>query len=124
MDGGVTSLDNLVLLCRRHRRAIHEGGFDVIRHRDGAVTFLRPNGVVLEAVPALPAHSSGVAFLPKAECDPDLGRYALRRGLRYRRALSAACQQSLGRDIGRVLLSAGNARVGDRRLTPEALAPL
>ncbi len=29
-DGGATRLDNLVLLCRRHHRAVHEGGFAVI----------------------------------------------------------------------------------------------
>jgi hypothetical protein len=58
MDGGVTSVKNLVLLCRRHHRAVHEGGFDVIRHRDGTVTFRRPNGTVLEAAPAMPASRS------------------------------------------------------------------
>jgi len=26
-DGGTTCLDNLVLLCRRHHRAVHEEGF-------------------------------------------------------------------------------------------------
>jgi hypothetical protein len=38
MDGGVTSLDNLVLLCRRHHRAVHEGGFDVQLLSDGTAT--------------------------------------------------------------------------------------
>ena len=28
-DGGETRLDNLVLLCRRHHRAVHEDGFSV-----------------------------------------------------------------------------------------------
>lgn len=28
-DGGQTRLDNLVLLCRRHHRAVHEEGFTV-----------------------------------------------------------------------------------------------
>jgi len=59
MDGGDTSVKNLVLLCRRHHRAVHEGGFDVIRHPDGTVTFLRPNGTVLEAAPALPGAQCG-----------------------------------------------------------------
>ena len=53
-DGGGTSLDNLVLLCRRHHRAIHEGGFRVTRGGDGALTFLRPDGAPLQAAPAAP----------------------------------------------------------------------
>ena len=53
-DGGATSLDNLVLLCRRHHRAIHEGGFGVVRGLDGALNFLRPDGAPLQAAPAAP----------------------------------------------------------------------
>ena len=53
-DGGATRLDNLVLLCRRHHRAVHEGGLDVSPGREGAVTFLRADGTALEAAPALP----------------------------------------------------------------------
>lgn len=52
-DGGATSLENLMLVCRRHHRALHEGGFSVVRHGDGAVTFLRPDGAVVAAVPAV-----------------------------------------------------------------------
>ena len=51
-DGGATSLDNLVLLCRRHHRAVHEGGFAVIAGLDGALAFLRPDGAPLQVVPA------------------------------------------------------------------------
>jgi hypothetical protein len=43
-DGGETSLENLVLLCRHHHRLVHEGGFSVGRGADGAVVFHRPDG--------------------------------------------------------------------------------
>jgi hypothetical protein len=45
-DGGDTALDNLVLLCRPHHRAIHRG-FRV-QIRDGTPVFSRPDGTVLE----------------------------------------------------------------------------
>lgn len=38
-DGGETSLDNLVLLCRHHHRLVHEGGFDCKRSADGEIWF-------------------------------------------------------------------------------------
>lgn len=40
-DGGPTDLDNLVLLCRRHHRMVHEGGWQVMR-ADGVVTAVAP----------------------------------------------------------------------------------
>ncbi len=55
-DGGATRLDNLVLLCRRHHRAVHEGGFGIIRGHDGLLTFLRPDGAPLEVAPASPRY--------------------------------------------------------------------
>jgi len=59
-DGGATSLDNLVLLCRRHHRAVHEGGFAVIRGLDRVLTFLRPDGAPLQAAPAAPFDLPGL----------------------------------------------------------------
>ena len=38
-DGGETSLDNLVLLCRRHHRLVHEGGYGVHRQADAHIYF-------------------------------------------------------------------------------------
>ena len=55
IDGGATTLDNLVLLCRRHHRAVHEGGFEVRQHRDGTTTFLRPKPRVAKAAMAYEA---------------------------------------------------------------------
>jgi 5-methylcytosine-specific restriction endonuclease McrA len=53
-DGGETRLDNLVLLCRRHHRAVHEEGFRVERVEGDAVRFYRPDGRLLPEVPASP----------------------------------------------------------------------
>jgi hypothetical protein len=50
-QGGPTSLANLVLLCRRHHRAVHEEGYEVARGLDGGLQFRRPNGCPLPEVP-------------------------------------------------------------------------
>jgi hypothetical protein len=63
-DGGVTSLDNLVLLCRRHHRAVHEGRFDVRQHDNGTLTFVRPNGRALEPCPTPPPFVPWPATVP------------------------------------------------------------
>jgi hypothetical protein len=59
-NGGPTTLSNLALLCRRHHRAVHEEGFQVIRLASGELEFRRPNGWVFPEVPpptALPGDS-------------------------------------------------------------------
>ncbi|MCI0516676.1 MAG: HNH endonuclease, partial [Woeseiaceae bacterium] len=38
-NGGETSLDNLVQLCRHHHRLVHEGGFACEKDANGRVTF-------------------------------------------------------------------------------------
>ena len=43
-DGGETVLENLVLLCRRHHRAVHEEGFRITLDAAGEVAFTRPDG--------------------------------------------------------------------------------
>ncbi len=53
-DGGETKLSNLVLLCRRHHRLLHEGGFTVRMNDEGTVQFLHPRGKPLERCPAPP----------------------------------------------------------------------
>src|SRR5260370_38164895 len=43
------------MLCRRHHRAVHEEGYRVERHADGALSFRRPDGRLLPDVPPPPA---------------------------------------------------------------------
>jgi hypothetical protein len=43
LDGGPTDLDNLVLLCRAHHRAVHEGGWRLVRGPDGWPTATPPH---------------------------------------------------------------------------------
>ena len=62
-DGGRTALDNLVLLCRRHHRAVHEEGFRVTIDAAGNVQFLRPDGRPLAEAPPAPAWT-GPALQP------------------------------------------------------------
>jgi hypothetical protein len=42
--GGRTVMENLVLLCRRHHRAVHEGGWGIEGDPAGELRFLRPDG--------------------------------------------------------------------------------
>lgn len=50
-DGGETSLENLVLLCRYHHHLVHEGGFDCKRSKDGEIWFEDGKSRRLDAFP-------------------------------------------------------------------------
>lgn len=49
--GGDTSLENTLLLCSRHHRAVHEEGFRVERCHDGSHAFYDPSGAVIPYLP-------------------------------------------------------------------------
>jgi hypothetical protein len=79
------------LLCSRHHRLVHEGGFSLARRQDGELAFRRPDGRRVPAVPS-PARGScaelregnraaGVEVLPGA-------LHSLGRGERYDRDLA------------------------------------
>ncbi len=44
IDGGETKLANLVSLCRRHHRFVHEGGAAIESHDNGEIRFVRADG--------------------------------------------------------------------------------
>jgi hypothetical protein len=60
-DGGTTALANLVLLCRRHHRAVHEAGFRIERDTAGDLRFHHPTGRVIPNVPAAPTLQGDLA---------------------------------------------------------------
>jgi hypothetical protein len=43
LHGGPTDLANLALLCRAHHRAVHEGGWQLVRAPDGRLTATPPH---------------------------------------------------------------------------------
>src|SRR5262249_62172092 len=53
-NGGPTALSTLVMLCRRHHRAVHEEGYQLHRLPDGELQFRRPNGQLIPEVPRRP----------------------------------------------------------------------
>jgi hypothetical protein len=69
VNGGPTSLDNLVLLCGFHHRLLHEGGFRMSMDADSGPRFFAPHGQEILTVPA-PA-SPPILALPPID-DPDV----------------------------------------------------
>ena len=65
-QGGPTRLDNLLLLCRRHHRAVHEEGFTVTLRNDGEARFAWPDGRPLLAAPRPPTWK-GTPLAPSTE---------------------------------------------------------
>jgi hypothetical protein len=59
-DGGETKMDNLVLLCRRHHRLVHEGGFGISHTASGKMIFSDPQGQDIPTAPE--ARFSGNVF--------------------------------------------------------------
>jgi hypothetical protein len=50
-DGGETKMENLILMCRRHHRLVHEGGFGLKVGPDREFHFSRPDGTPLPSAP-------------------------------------------------------------------------
>ncbi len=53
LQDGETKLLNLVLLCRRHHRLVHEEGYRITVSGDAEFTFIRPDGRMVGQAPPL-----------------------------------------------------------------------
>jgi hypothetical protein len=42
IHGGGSELDNLILLCHRHHRMVHESGWQIVRGQDGQILTIPP----------------------------------------------------------------------------------
>ena len=76
--GGETSMDNLVLLCRRHHRLLHEGGYLVERLPAGKLRFRYPWGEPLPDAPRPPPGSLDCLF--ERNGGPPVGTDSYRSG--------------------------------------------
>ena len=78
VDGGETTVDNLVLLCSYHHRLLHEGGYRIRRDYRGELYFVRADG---RAIPRCGYREND--YIDDAE-DPPMGGSSdpdVRRGL-------------------------------------------
>jgi hypothetical protein len=69
--GGATNLDNLVTLCDRHHRAVHELGWVMSGNADAALTFTSPHGRAMRSVPSPTWRLSSA---PRSPRDPPMRR--------------------------------------------------
>ena len=65
-DGGLTNLDNLVTLCDRHHRAVHELGWTVSGDANGVLTFTGPHGRSSTSAPSPTWRPSSVVRSPES----------------------------------------------------------
>jgi hypothetical protein len=68
-DGGETRLENLLLLCRGHHRAVHEGRVRVCRGADDSVAFFTAGGRALYDAPRRAREPAGTAGTEEAKRD-------------------------------------------------------
>jgi Domain of unknown function (DUF222)/HNH endonuclease len=71
-NGGRTSLDNLINLCKHHHMLIHDRGYLIAAQPGGTFSFYQPDGTILPSSPALPDPASGaIEDCHDADITPD-----------------------------------------------------
>jgi hypothetical protein len=71
-NGGRTTLDNLVSLCKYHHLLVHDRGYLIAAARDGtAFTFYRPDGTMIPGSPPLPEADGAIEDWHDADITPE-----------------------------------------------------
>jgi len=70
-NGGPTSLDNLVSLCKQHHMAVHDRGYLIAARPGGTFTFYAPGGIPVPPSPALPAPDGSIDDIHDADITPE-----------------------------------------------------
>jgi hypothetical protein len=70
-NGGRTTLDNLVSLCKYHHMLVHERGYLIAAARDGTFAFCRPDGTAIPASSPLPQAGGTIGDCHDADITPE-----------------------------------------------------
>ena len=74
LDHGPTVEENLVCLCRRHHRLMHEGGWSISGDPNGELWFRRPDGTIVPASPLrAPGDADAVSTFGRTDDDGKCG---------------------------------------------------
>jgi hypothetical protein len=99
-EGGETSLDNLVLLCRHHHHLVHEGGFACERKADGEILFKDQRAQPLadwSMLPSIADHRDVQAWLDREFFEADIdsetctAKWLAGERIDWQMAVSALC---------------------------------
>ncbi len=69
-NGGPTSLDNLVSLCKRHHTAVHDRGYLIAARPGGTFAFHAPGGTQIPPSPDLPRPDGAIGDVHDAAITP------------------------------------------------------
>jgi hypothetical protein len=70
-NGGRTTLDNLVSLCKYHHMLVHDRGYLIAAARDGTFTFYRSDGTMIPVSLPLPSASGTIDDWHDADITPE-----------------------------------------------------
>jgi hypothetical protein len=71
-NGGTTSADNMISVCKHHHWLVHERGYTIATARDGTFRFFRPDGQPIPASPPLPEPDGDITTCHDATITPEM----------------------------------------------------